>query len=272
MHDAAGRGETSISSALNRLKGAQKPPHGTPAYSRFVNRPLGRYVAAVAYRCGLTPNQVSVVSACFSFVSVFVLATARPSAWLSVGVGAGLCLGYVIDSADGQVARLRGGGSLTGEWLDHMIDCVKLAALHMAVLIHMYRFFPGVADRTLLLPISYAVVNFSMFFGLMLTDQLRRRAAGGARSVTGSLSLWRALIILPTDFGVLALVCGTVGWPHIFIVGYATMFAGSLLFLVAALIKWYVVLRALDQDSSAVRPDKTPERSMSARSSDATAV
>ena len=47
--------------------------------------------------------------------------------------------GYALDSADGQVARLTGGGSLLGEWLDHMIDSTKIAALHLAVLLHACR-------------------------------------------------------------------------------------------------------------------------------------
>ena len=51
-------------------------------------------------------------------------------------------LGYALDSADGQLARLRGGGSLTGEWLDHVIDSFKISTLHLAVLVMAYRFFP----------------------------------------------------------------------------------------------------------------------------------
>ena len=39
------------------LVGAQKSNHNAPAYSRWVNRPLGRVFAATAYRLGITPNQ-----------------------------------------------------------------------------------------------------------------------------------------------------------------------------------------------------------------------
>ena len=51
-----------------------------------------------------------------------------------------LASGYVMDSVDGQLARLRGSGSLSGEYLDHTVDCVKTATLHLAVLISWYRF------------------------------------------------------------------------------------------------------------------------------------
>ena len=51
-----------------RLAAAQKPrAPGAPAYSIYVNRPLGRLLAAAAYLGGLTPNVVTVISAVFTF-------------------------------------------------------------------------------------------------------------------------------------------------------------------------------------------------------------
>ena len=91
--------------------------------------------AAAAYQIGLTPNQVTYISATFTFVGLLVLALA-PATWpVGLLVTVVLVLGYAFDAADGQLARLRGGGSLLGEWLDHMIDSVKVAALHLAVLV-----------------------------------------------------------------------------------------------------------------------------------------
>ena len=51
-----------------------------------------------------------------------------------------LVVGYAFDAADGQLARLRGGGIIAGEWLDHMVDAIKVASLHLAVLVGLYRF------------------------------------------------------------------------------------------------------------------------------------
>ena len=48
--------------ALHTLKSRQKSGKGAPAYSRFVNRRLGRYLAAAAYQAGLTPNAVTALS------------------------------------------------------------------------------------------------------------------------------------------------------------------------------------------------------------------
>src|SRR5437879_1500149 len=130
----------SVGDVAAALSCAQKPSAGTPAYSRFVNRRLGRYLAAGAFLAGRTPNQVSLSSGFCSLVGIVLIATIEPSPTLALVVTALLLLGYALDSADGQLARLRGGGSPLGEWLDHMIDCVKIVLLHSAVLISLYRF------------------------------------------------------------------------------------------------------------------------------------
>src|SRR5215217_2013344 len=129
-----------VGTIVAELAAAQKPSAGTPAYSRFVNRRIGRYLAAAAFLAGRTPNQVSVASGLCSLLGIILLATVGPNLPLAVLVTALLLLGYALDSADGQLARLRGGGSPLGEWLDHMIDCVKIVLLHSAVLISWYRF------------------------------------------------------------------------------------------------------------------------------------
>ncbi|RYF39098.1 MAG: CDP-alcohol phosphatidyltransferase family protein, partial [Comamonadaceae bacterium] len=118
-----------IRETLARLASAQKgAAKGAPAYSIWVNRRVGRLLAVIAYRLGLTPNQVTAVSAVFTFTGIALIAFAPVSIWMGIAVWLLLALGYAWDSADGQVARLRGGGSLSGEWLDHFVDAVKISA------------------------------------------------------------------------------------------------------------------------------------------------
>jgi CDP-alcohol phosphatidyltransferase len=132
----------SLGGTLRRLAGAQKGAVGAPAYSRFVNRPLGRLLAAVAFHAGLTPNVVTALSALCTGTGVVLLATI-PAGWpAGLAVASCLVLGYGLDAADGQLARLRRGGSAAGEWLDHMVDAVKIASLHLALLVGLYRFEP----------------------------------------------------------------------------------------------------------------------------------
>lgn len=103
-----------VGTALLELRTAQKSAKGVSLYSRYVNRPVGRYLAAGSHAVGLSPNQVTLVSAVFSFAAVAAVALGEPSPWQGVAVWAGLAVGFAFDSADGQLARLRGGGSAAG--------------------------------------------------------------------------------------------------------------------------------------------------------------
>jgi phosphatidylglycerophosphate synthase len=230
--------------AVTRLARAQKPSAGTPAYSRFVNRKLGRYLAAGAFVLNRTPNQVSLSSGFCSLVGIVLIALVEPSLGVAVAVTALLVLGYALDSADGQLARLRGGGSPLGEWLDHMIDCVKIALLHSAVLISLYRFDAFSNELVLLVPLAYLCVSAVMFFGLILIDQLRRRHGASTANVRGD-SVLKSLVIAPTDYGILCLVFLTFGWPTLFVGLYGLMLLANLLFLLAAIAKWYQEMAAL---------------------------
>jgi len=188
----------SYGDVVAELVRAQKPSAGTPAYSRFVNRRIGRYLAAGAFLAGRTPNQVSLASGFCSLIGIVAIATLEPSVPLALLVTVMLVLGYALDSADGQLARLRGGGSPLGEWLDHMIDCVKIALLHSAVLISFYRFDAFSNELVLLIPLAYLCVSAVLFFGLILIDQLRRRHGGAKANVRGD-SVPKSLLIAPTD-------------------------------------------------------------------------
>lgn len=234
----------SFGDVVAELAAAQKPSAGTPAYSRFVNRKIGRYLAAGAFMAGRTPNQISLTSGFCSLIGIVLIATLEPSVPLALVVTALLVLGYAFDSADGQVARLRGGGSPLGEWLDHMIDCVKIVLLHSAVLISLYRFDAFSNELVLLIPLGYLCVSAVMFFGLILIDQLRRRH-GGAKSNARGDSVLKSLLIAPTDYGVLCLVFLTFGWPTLFTALYGVLLAANLVFLLAAIAKWHQEMAAL---------------------------
>ena len=175
---------STLRETVGQLSRAQKPSAGTPAYSRFVNRRIGRVFAAAAFLGHRTPNQVSLASGFCSLVGIVLIALVRPSLPLALAVTALLVLGYGLDSADGQLARLRGGGSPLGEWLDHMIDSIKIVLLHSAVLISFYRFDAFSNELVLLVPLAYVCMSSVLFFGLILIDQLRRRHGGDRRSPT----------------------------------------------------------------------------------------
>ncbi|RFU22790.1 CDP-alcohol phosphatidyltransferase family protein [Geodermatophilus marinus] len=236
-----------LGATLRRLSTAQKGAAGAPAYSRFVNRPLGRLLAALAHTAGLTPNAVTALSAGCTAAALVVLALASPGVPVGLAVTALLLLGYGLDSADGQVARLRGGGSPAGEWLDHVVDAVKASALHLALLVGLYR--SGTVDEgwLLLVPLGYCVVDAVTYFATMLNEALRERhgAPTRAQPTDRRPGVGRSLLTLPTDYGLLACAFLLYGWPALFLPAYTALFVAAAGFLALASVRWFAEMGRL---------------------------
>ncbi|MCM0640793.1 CDP-alcohol phosphatidyltransferase family protein [Cellulomonas wangsupingiae] len=237
---------------LDALASAQKgAARSAPAYSRFVNRRLGRLLAAWAHSVGLTPNQVTGLSALATFVGIALLAALPPSWPLGVAVALLLALGYALDSADGQVARLTGTGSRAGEWLDHVVDATKISALPLALLVGLYR-SDAAPESWLLVPLVHAVAGPVYFFGMILTEQMR--AATGVRSTArvGGRAPWlRSVLGLPTDYGTLCLSFLLLGGGTLFLVVYSAIVAATVLVAAAAAVTWYRELARLGSSEAA---------------------
>ncbi|QTE28893.1 CDP-alcohol phosphatidyltransferase family protein [Pengzhenrongella sicca] len=240
--------DESFGQTYARLATSQKGAKGAPAYSRFVNRKLGRFLATVAFRVGLTPNGVTAISAVLTFSAIALLIAVPPSVGMGIAVAAGLVLGYAFDSADGQLARLRGGGSLVGEWLDHMVDSVKVASLHLAVLVGLYR-FTDLPDAWLLVPLGASAVGSVLFFAMILNDQLRHRGGAVPRSTADGTRapVLRSLLVVPTDYGLLCLVFALYGVTTAFVVAYTVLFVATAGYLALACISWFKEISALDR-------------------------
>jgi len=234
----------STSTVLRQLRGAQKPAKGVSLYSRYVNRPAGRIFAVGAYRLGMTPNQVTLASAAFTFGALAGVALVRPGPGLAVLVCLGLVVGFALDSADGQLARLTGRGGPDGEWLDHVVDCAKMILVHTAVLISFHRWFALPGDGWLLLPLGFLFVAVLTFCAGLLREQLGKAAASAPASAAPPSRL-RAVALLPADYGVFCLVFLLLGDETAFRAGYAVLAAVHALFLVLFLGKWFRELKAL---------------------------
>ncbi len=244
-------GRASIQGNLDRLRSAQKPARGTAAYSRYVNRPLGRQVAALAHRLGISPNQATVVSATLSACGIALIALRRPDLLSAVMVPVLLAAGYVMDSVDGQLARLRGQGSAAGEWLDHTVDLVKTLCLHLAVLIAWYRWPPIEGWAVLLIPMGFLVVATTTYFGLILMPTLRRAAPADPATLPPENPL-RAWLLLPVDYGMVCWLFLLLASPTLFLAGYSAFGVCAALALAAALRKWWRELRTQDRERAAL--------------------
>lgn len=233
---------TTFGESLQALASAQKVPRGAPAYSRWVNRRVGRVFAAAASVAGWSPDRVTVCGSLCTFTAISVVAGRPPSIASAVVVTGLLVVGYALDSADGQLARLRGLASAAGEWLDHVLDAAKILLLHLAVAVNWYLDDPGRWVR-LVLPVCFAVVA-SVLFAAHVQDARVGRAPL-ARSMSSGWSVVRSLLVLPTDYGVVCLSFAFWWWQSGFVVLYGVLAAVTFVFAAVALPVWYLQLREL---------------------------
>jgi phosphatidylglycerophosphate synthase len=253
-NEARGRRSLSFAEAYGALRQAQKSSRGAPAYSRWVNRPAGRVLASAAYRLGMTPNEVTAVSAVFSLTGIGVIAAVEPSP-LAATLCAGLLLiGFALDSADGQLARLTGLGRPSGEWLDHVVDSGKVCLLHGAVAMSWVKWGttePLTGDWRLLIPIGFLTVTVVSYFAWLLADSLVRiqRAGRVDRTDAGeggaqpqAAPPLRSWLLVPRDYGTLALTFFWF-WAPVFALTYSLLFIANGLILAASLPRWYRQVR-----------------------------
>lgn len=224
-------------------KGASK---SAPAYSRYVNRRLGRLFAALAVPLGISPNQITMLSAFCTLCGILLIALAPAGVGVGIAVALLLVLGYALDSSDGQVARLQRSGSMAGEWLDHCVDAVKTSALPLAVAVGLYR-AQIEPEWVILVPLLACVIGASTFFLMILTEQFRLRlGTKGISTENGAKpSMMRGLMVLPMDYGVMCWIFVLWGNPNIFLPVYALITLGAAVFLMLAMGKWYREISAL---------------------------
>jgi len=106
----------------------------------YVARPMAAMLVYFLRRTSLTPNQIT-----FLGVVVFFGAAALLIGWLNpVGMllaALVLQLSYLVDCADGQLARLKGMTSEVGAHLDFLMDEIKALVLVAAVAIRLWRVY-----------------------------------------------------------------------------------------------------------------------------------
>ncbi|MER6673961.1 DUF5941 domain-containing protein [Streptomyces sp. NPDC000983] len=104
-----------------RLKSAVKARDGF--FTTYCISPYSRYVARWCARRGLTPNQVTTASLLTALVAAGCAATGTRPGFVAAGVL--LLLSFVLDCADGQLARYSLQYSTLGAWLDATFDRAK---------------------------------------------------------------------------------------------------------------------------------------------------
>lgn len=224
------------------LDSAQKTGQGVPAYTRWVNRRGARVVAAVGYASGWTPNMVTAMSAALSVAGMILLLAVPPAPWLGVPVAALLAAGYLFDSADGQLARLSGRSSRTGEWIDHVVDAFRSPAIHVATAVAVMIHRPEMWWLAVV-AVVYSLITSGQFLSQILAESFVRTA--GRRQTRGGDA--RSWILLPTDPGTLCWSFILWGIAPAFAVVYTVLAAVALAHSAVSLRRRYRDLTALDE-------------------------
>lgn len=236
-----------FSEALQGLNSAQKSGDGVPAYMRFVNRRLARVPAALGASWGMTPNQMTAASALASAAGIVLIAFGPVTPLVGLCAGLLLVLGFVLDSADGQLARVTGRGGGAGEWVDHVVDAVRSPAVHAAILIGWWRGALVGPTWMLLIPICYQLIVTGQFLSQILAEQIQRQRHGGstpAEPASKKKSLLRSLMLLPVDSGTLFIILCFWGFPQLFEGLYIALIITSLPIIAVSVARKY---RALNQ-------------------------
>lgn len=233
---------TTFRENLGRLRSAQKPGGGVPAYTRWVNRRLARYCAAFAASRGLSANAVTAISAVFSLAGMVVLLLLEPG-WLGgVLAAALLASGYVLDSADGQVARLTGTGGPAGEWLDHVVDAIRTPMMHITVALAALR-YSDVPDELAYIALAYSVLSSGQFINQILAGQLLQAKGHVVDPESGSAV--KSFVLLPNDSGTLCWSVALWGAPIVFAVAYTALFAMNAVHALISMRRKFVTLRSI---------------------------
>jgi phosphatidylglycerophosphate synthase len=173
-------------------------------WNKFVARPLAAVVIVPLARTGVTPNQITLATLPVFLAGAAVMAFLPSWRMLCLGVAI-IELSYVLDCADGQLARLKGTSSPVGAHLDFLMDELKAFTLVAAVAVRLWQ--PAHEGRWLLEGIAGLVIVAG---AISLTTFMRRpeyAAATGAAVAKGAGDYGEGFAVAaPTRRSPLALV------------------------------------------------------------------
>ena len=177
--------------------------------SRYLNRPVSRWLSRYLVRTTVTPNQISLISWLLSCVAAGLMALNGYPA-LAIG-GAVAQLASIIDGCDGEVARLKHSQNEFGGWFDAVLDRYADAVLLFGLMWHEF----STTDTNLPVLLGFAAIvgSFLISYTADKYDGLMAQRLQGAsyfrlgRDVRVFFIFLGALLDLPlVTLGVVALV------------------------------------------------------------------
>ncbi len=184
------------------------------------------------HRIGITANAVTVLGVLITFAGAALLVAEQPLAALVV-----LLAGALSDTLDGQLAKVAGGGTRFGAFLDSTLDRVSDAALALGAA-------ALGANR------GDTVLFWSALIGLVasfLVSYVRAKAESmGAKAAIGLMPREARLLILLIGVG----LWGVLGLYQLFVVAFAAV---ALLSVITLLQRIAFVARELNSNTGGNR-------------------
>lgn len=141
-------------------------------WTEWVCRPPAAALVYALRNTRVTPNQLTFASLVVCALSGAMLLWREGHAWVLAAVAV-FEISFILDCADGQLARLRQRTSVLGHLLDFLMDELKAMLVYGCVGVHLWRFSGDV---------SYLVVTVAGMFclasGISLTSFMRRPEYG----------------------------------------------------------------------------------------------
>ncbi|MDQ3340428.1 MAG: CDP-alcohol phosphatidyltransferase family protein [Myxococcota bacterium] len=157
---------------------ASKKKRDINRFTEYVARPPAAIVVWALAKTPVTPNQVTFLSAVVAAGAAAMFALLPGYLWLVVAALV-FEFSFVLDCADGQLARLKKIASPLGHLLDFLMDELKAMFIYGCIAIRMWQERGG-DDRMLLIGLGGL---FCLAAGLSLTS-FTRRPEYGAKPIT----------------------------------------------------------------------------------------
>ena len=162
-----------MASEIAAIYRASKKKQDINWFTEHIARPPAAVVVYALRNTRITPNQVTFLSAVIAVGAGAMLALLPGWTWLVVAAAV-FEFSFVLDCADGQLARLRKMASPLGHLLDFLMDELKAMLIFGCVSVRMWRDTGDV--RMLLVGLGG---GFCLASGIALTSFMRRAEYGG---------------------------------------------------------------------------------------------
>lgn len=162
-----------MASEIVAIYRASKKKQDINFFTEYVARPPAAVVVYALRGTRITPNQVTFLSAVLAAGAGAILAGLLGWMWLIVAAAV-FEFSFVLDCADGQLARLRKTASPLGHLLDFLMDELKAMLIFGCVAVRLWRETGDV--RMLIVGLAG---GFCLASGIALTSFMRRPEYGG---------------------------------------------------------------------------------------------